>query len=302
MKGWLVNDTLTCIPGTRTLWHELLDWFPLLQDKTNGHTPFNLLTKKIEREASLEPPDYIIRNGTFFPKIKVPVKTISLIQDIYHNEIRTNQIDVINNSDLVVFNSNYTKTHYQNDIKVPSVIIPLGIDFDFFTPSNNKYNNLNILPNSIVFVGAANNHPKGFDILLDFINNSNYNFCLVMKDDFKIDHPRVKVFNKVGHDVLLEIYRSCKVCICTSRVETQHLASIEAGACNIPVVTSNIGAYYNRPSGEWGHVFSSSTELALLIETVFKNYKDYAPRDYFLNSGFSKNSCKYSWKVIIDNL
>ena len=125
MKGWLVNDTLTCIPGTRTLWHELLDWFPLLQDKTNGHTPFNLLTKKIEREASLEPPDYIIRNGTFFPKIKVPVKTISLIQDIYHNEIRTNQIDVINNSNLVVFNSNYTKTHYQNDIKVPSVIIPL---------------------------------------------------------------------------------------------------------------------------------------------------------------------------------
>ena len=39
-SGWLVNDTLTCIPGTITFWHNLLEWFPELLDKTNGYTNY----------------------------------------------------------------------------------------------------------------------------------------------------------------------------------------------------------------------------------------------------------------------
>ena len=37
-KGWLVNDCLTCIPGTKTFWHDLLEWIPTLEDKTDFHT------------------------------------------------------------------------------------------------------------------------------------------------------------------------------------------------------------------------------------------------------------------------
>ena len=40
--GWLVNDTLTCIPGTKTIWHDLLEniegfirFICLLECKTN---------------------------------------------------------------------------------------------------------------------------------------------------------------------------------------------------------------------------------------------------------------------------
>ena len=78
--GWLVNDTLTCIPGTKTFWHDLLEWFPNLRDKTNGYTNFSILPKSIEREAELfGAPDFIIRNGTFFGPVQIPgVKIISL--------------------------------------------------------------------------------------------------------------------------------------------------------------------------------------------------------------------------------
>ena len=36
--GWLVNDCLTCIPGSETWWHDMLRWFPNLEDKTNDDT------------------------------------------------------------------------------------------------------------------------------------------------------------------------------------------------------------------------------------------------------------------------
>ncbi len=71
--GWLVNDTLTCIPGTKTFWHDLLEWLPTLKDKCNGYTPFNLLPYNIEKDYAIEKPDYIIRNATYFRKLNIPV-------------------------------------------------------------------------------------------------------------------------------------------------------------------------------------------------------------------------------------
>ena len=81
-KGWLVNDCLTCIPGTTTLWHDLMDWFPGLEDKTNGYTNYNILAETIEKmyNETENKPDYIIRNGTYFRKMNIDVPTFALIQ------------------------------------------------------------------------------------------------------------------------------------------------------------------------------------------------------------------------------
>lgn len=56
-KGWLVNDFLTCIPGTKTFWHDLLEWIPGLTDKC---FPYPILADTIERLGVESPPDYII--------------------------------------------------------------------------------------------------------------------------------------------------------------------------------------------------------------------------------------------------
>ena len=91
IKGWLVNDTLSCIHGVRTLWHNLLEWFPNLEDKTNGYTDYSILAEVIENDIGNtdKKPDYIIRNGTYFRKLNTHIKSIILIQD-----------NVINNSYL----------------------------------------------------------------------------------------------------------------------------------------------------------------------------------------------------------
>ena len=299
MKGWLVNDTLTGIPGTKTFWHDLLEWIPSLEDKTGVYTPYNILADKIETEASNSPPDYIIRNGTFFRPLNINCKTISLIQDIFEGD--SQQFEVANSSDIVVFNSPYTRSFYEDNISKPMVTIPLGVDFDFFKPLENKEElrkKLNILPNSILFVGAANEYPKGFDVVSSLIKTTSYNFCLVMKDDFHISHPRVTVFNKANHDKLVEIYNSCAMLICTSRQETLHLAGIEGAACGLPIVATNVGAYHNRKEGEWGCV-SSYENFLESIEKITYNLNKYNPRKYFLEEGYDKKTCRKRWTNLI---
>jgi glycosyltransferase involved in cell wall biosynthesis len=255
--GWLVNDRLTCIPNTETIWHNLLQWIPNLKDKTFGGTEFGDLNYKLNKEAEKEgPPDYIIRNATFFPPLDLKVKTISLLQDYYTNSLQQLQIDVINTSNMIVFNSPFTYGLYKDVVPKEKIhLIPIGTDFNLFKPLIEKsklINELNILPNSILFVGADNTYPKGFDLLLNLINSTNYNFCLVMKTNYAINHPRIRVFNNVPHNLLVKIYNACDMLICTSRMETLHLAGIEAAACNIPILATNVGIYYERPNGLWG--------------------------------------------------
>jgi glycosyltransferase involved in cell wall biosynthesis len=303
-KGWIVNDTLTCIPGTKTFWHDLLDWIPELKDKCNGFTEFSILPKYIENEWLInERPDYIIRNATYFRKLKLPVKTISLLQDLSPNN--QEQIDVCNNSNIVVFNSPYTKSHYENKITSPSIMIPIGVDFNKFIPIEKNFNEeLGILNNSILFIGSSSYNPKGFDIMLDIINNTDYNFCLVMKDDYQSNNPRVKVFNRINHDTLIKVINSCELLVCTSREETLHLAGVEAASCNLPLVTSNVGIYYNLENGAWGRNIKSFDYLDFIheIEYVKNNLSTFSPRNEFLNMGLDTETCKKNWIELIKNI
>ena len=304
MTGWLVNDCLTCIPGTKTFWHDLLEWTPGLVDKTNNYTRFNVLADKIENESVKQgTPDYIIRNGTFFRRLNLPCKQIALLQDCYSERIQ--QKDVCNKVDVTVFNSNYTFEQYKNDITECEIkIIPLGVDFQMFNVLNSKQElqqQLGVLPNSVLFVGSSDIYPKGFDVILNLINTTDYNFCLVMKDNFNISHPRVKVFNKITHDVLVKIYNSCDMLLCTSVVETQHLATIEAGACNLPIITTNVGALYNIDSGKWG-VKTVNGNYIDCIEHIRSNKNMFFPRSFLLENKFDKSSCKERWINLISNV
>jgi glycosyltransferase involved in cell wall biosynthesis len=303
-KGWLVNDTLTCIPGTKTFWHDLLEWIPDLEDKCNGLTPFNVLPDSVEHMYyNINRPDYIIRNASYFRKLNLNVKTISLLQDILPNN--KTQIDVCNSSDIVVFNSPYTRSYYEDFIHTKKVTIPLGVDFEKFKPTKETFNDeLDILPNSILFIGSTAINPKGFDILLKIIDETDFNFCLVMKDEYVSSNQRVKVFNRVNHDTLVKIINSCKLLVCTSRVETLHLSGVEAAACNIPLVTTNVGIYYDLHSGSWGrNVFDFNHKKFIdEINYVMENYDKFKPREEFLKMGLDLVTCKNNWVNLIESL
>ncbi len=307
--GWLVNDRLTCIPGTKTLWHDLLDWLPGLEDKTDGHTPFDKLSSKIHNEwlISEQRPEYIIRNGTFFGPLNLyKPSVISLIQDVMPvGHLRNMQFSVASESHTIVFNSEFTKQQYPELHNIRHTVIPLGVDFDFFDRRSVEPLQ-EILPDSILFVGASNDYPKGFDRVLKIINNTNFNFCLVMKDGYTLEHPRVRVFNSVDQKKMRQIYSSCKALICTSRMETQHLAGIEAAACGLPIVATNVGIYSRVNS--WGfQIEQNYTESEIVnlfitaLNIIFKHgiLTKFTPRMTMLQLGYDKYDCASKWQKLV---
>ena len=300
-RGWLVNDCLTTIPNTKTFWHDLLGWMPGLVDQTGGYTDYRHLADAIEKKAEEDGvPDYIIRNATFFRRLNIPAKTVCLLQDYYPKE--KHQLPVCNSSDVVVFNSPFTHSLYRDRVTSRTEIVPLGTDFDHFSPGEDSSDELGILPNSVLFVGAANDYPKGFDVVKELIDTTSFNICLVMKDDFQISHPRVRVFNRVSRDLIHKVYNSCKIMLCTSRMETQHLSGIEAAACGLPVVATNVGVYFGKEHGEWGRKATGAASFAKEIRYVLNNYDSFRPREHFLSLGYDQTSCKNHWADIVSGL
>ena len=299
-KGWLVNDTLTCIPNTRTFWHDLLDWFPNLEDKCNGYTDYSVLAEKIE---SLEGrPDYIIRNGSYFRKLNIDVPTFCLIQDTSNNPMQT---EVINTSTCVVFASKETHNLYKDRINPKNVrVIEQSSDFNFFKPISERHPE--VLPNSIIFIGDSSHEKKGFHRVLNLIETmTDFNFCLVMKDDTNINvipqhsRSRVRIFNKVDRDTVRLLINSSVCAICTSGNEEGHFAGIEIGACGIPMVARPMGCYLDRKDDKsWG-LISNDEDFPSTIRYVVNNLELFNPREYY-SKEYTLERCREKWVNLIN--
>ena len=301
MTGWLVNDYLTCIPRVKTFWHFLLKWFPDLQDKTG--IDYSNLPRYIETQFNntKNKPNYIIRNATFFKPLNIPVKTISILQDPYpkNSNLFRQQILTCNNSSYVVFNSHYTRELYEDYIKVPSIVIPIGTDSELFKPNNSSKNK-----NTIIYVGSTNEEFKGFSMIKSLIDNTNYNFIIVLKDKKFIETDRIKSYYKVNQEFLNSLLNQADLLVCTSKKETLHLAGIEAGFCNIPIVASNVGIYpHLKDNFQWGKIVEeySLNSYITSIEEILNN-NNLNPRQSMFDNKLSLKDCKTSWEKLIKDI
>lgn len=299
-KGWLIHDKLTCIPGTKTFWHDLLEWIPGLEDRTNNGELGDLPEFLSKQQGEC---DYIIRNATYWPWVDTGKPTISLLQDIRQEQSLIDmQLEVIEKSTRTIAVSNYVAEHYRKLTSKQIDVISIGVDFNKFSPglSNNKFN---IKPNSVIWIGDVNDYPKGFDVLRDIIKQTDYNFVIVLKSNKIIDHPRVQCFNLIAHDDLIEIMRNCKACLCTSKAETLHLASLECGAVGMGIATSNVGAYYKLNNAFCNafnvHVCSSVDDYIRAIEKIHQS--TISPRQFLYNR-FSTDIVKEEWISLVSRL
>jgi len=307
MKGWLVNDCLTCIPGTLTLWHNMLSSIPGLEDRTGGYTNYAILADKIEYEyrTTEEKPKYIIRNGSYFRKLNIDIPTFCLIQDTMNNPMQT---EVINSCDVVVFPSKFTYNAYKDRINPKRVeIIQNGADFTFFRPMSERYPA--VLPNSIIFIGDSSIEKKGFHRVLDIIRKMpEMNFCLVMKDDttlakIPLEHRhRVRIFNKVSALVVRALINSSVCAICTSGNEEEHISGIEIGACNVPMVSRPLSRYLDDKADiQWGVIAENDDEFPQKIRYVLQNPQLFSPRDYYIGK-YSTAISMQKWGQLVKDL
>lgn len=302
--GWLVNDCLTCIPGSETWWHDMLKWFPKIEDKTNGYTDYSILADKIEKlyNETSNKPNYIVRNGSYFRKLNINIPTFALIQDTQNNHMQT---EVINSVTCIVFASKQGYLSYKDRINPKNIrIIEQSSDFDFWKPIIERHPD--VLPNSIIFIGDSSNEKKGFHRVLHLIETMpDFNFCLVMKDNTNLtiipekNKGRVQIYNRVDRNTVRVLINSCVCAICTSGMEEGHFAGIEIGACNIPMVARPMGCYLDRADdvGLWGEI-ANDNEFPEKIRYVVKNKNKYSPRDYYAKE-YTLERCKEKWINLI---
>lgn len=318
MKRLLVNDMLTAIPGTRTFWHELQDWFDM---EFVGGDFLKLADVEMPDDATL-----IIRNGTWFGKLNTKAPTISLIQDIFEDgPVREMQEVVIKSSYTVAYNSSFTASKYPRNTRTAGVldpytqlavtdaIIPLPVDFDLFQPGNpmGLQQALSLPDNCVCWIGAsegAAGQIKGYDTFLTIVRtNPDINFVAVFKD--AIPHsipPNMRAYCRVKQQELVKIIGACRVGLCTSRIESQHLAGIEMGACGLSMVVPPVGVYYELKDAPIllvsEHTIEAFTEAIRGRLTVLDSHSvPSSPqdiRDYWKHS-FSIPVIKEKWVALV---
>lgn len=302
----VVNDHLTCIPNTRTLWHHLTEWFAA--EFINGD--YSTLASRAEsRIIELpHPPSIIIRNGTYFPWFTTRHRpVIPLIQDIqpFGSHLHQWQLNVGRNSNAVVFNSEHTKSFYP-ELHDRAHVIPLGVDFDVFKPhagTEKKYD--------VVWVGAGT-AIKGWDDFQRIVRgNPDLRFACVTKDGARFFAYNVEFLCQLPQDEMVRVYNESRVGLCTSKQETQHLAGIEMAACGLWVVAPPVGVYSAGAtnsmlslSGKWmsSPVSREIADYSAELRAVLSGQRPNCPVRVLYNirkSGLSLADCKQSWLALV---
>ena len=92
----------------------------------------------------------------------------------------------------------------------------------------------------------------------------------------------------------------CRVGLCTSRVETQHLAGIEMGACGLPVVAPRIGCYGEHPGSTLPGKWTAEDAIVDIGDVMVLGRQD-SHRDWWA-SRFSMEACRDSWLAAVEHV
>lgn len=279
---YIVNDFMTCIPGTRTLWHDLMEHF---DGKWVGGHYQNIPHESVFYDMQdLKITDsLVIRNATYFPWIPTgnnPV--ISLVQDICHEgPLRAWQLNVCANSDHVVFNSLHTLRAYP-EVRTPKSVISLGVDDRLFSlPGSDGIPEDvgHLISGDVLWIGSGDavKRPRLMCVIAE--QNPNLKFTVVMKASGAVwvNFPEnVQVLRQVPHADLVPIMRRHRIGLCTSEEETQHLAGIEMALCGLQMVAPPVGIYKNVPPGDisqWA-IVDKHENLAKIVELAVQSPLD----------------------------
>lgn len=174
-------------------------------------------------------------------------------------------------SKKIVAVSNYMK-EYCKKLGFEAEVIPNGVDTIKFCPKD-KYalrDKYGIPKDKKVGVWVGSFHPLKYVFIPEIIKKFKDVFwvlCLKHETNYKPKLPNVKILQNIPHDVMPEVYNLADFYLSTSPVESCGLAAIESMACDIPIIATKTGYFWDAKT-KWD---VSPTDYGILVDTCTLN-------------------------------
>jgi len=223
------------------------------------------------------------------------------------------QVEQFRKSHLIVVPTEYMR-HYVLEIYPEGEdkirYLPHACDTELFIPmeKNKIREELKVPLDKPVILWSGAFHPvKGYELVRDLIlAHPEWHFVLVFKHNVKknkIVSPNVSVFDNIKYDCMQLMYNMADVTICTSHIESFNLTAIESMACNVPVISTKSGLFWDKkPEFEAGLVVEESVQgFENGIKYVLENLEKFSPRS-FAQANYDKKSWLTEWRKLIDEV
>ncbi len=257
-----------------------------------------------------------------------------IMQPWEYSLIPNDMANIFNKADEIWTPSNFCKRAFENSsVKTSIYVIPNGVDLSVFKP-NKEYPKKQVLKTKkklkLLYVGGTT-YRKGIDILLKAYTETFSNeddVSLIIKDigvktfykgqnyseQIKeimnnSDMPEIEYLDlELCEHEMAELYNACDLFISPYRGEGFSLPTLEAMACNIPVIVTKGGPTDEFLNDEAGYYIPSKEKeidaQVHILEPSIKFIKDILmaamknPKIYLAKTGGGKQALKYTWDIM----
>ena len=188
------------------------------------------------------------------------------------------------------------------DVKV----IPFGVDANVFAPASESPDQFTV--GTIKSIEAHN----GIDCLLDAANiliskydNTHINFLIVGQGSLLEDMKRktadlglgnyVKFAGYIPHENIVEFHQKLSVFISVSTRESFGVAVLEAAACGVPAITSNVGGLPEVNQNNYTGYVIPPNDPEKLANSIFKLFKDKNLKDQMEKNARDRVAKQFNW-------
>ncbi|MGQ4876307.1 MAG: glycosyltransferase family 4 protein [Promethearchaeia archaeon] len=213
---------------------------------------------------------------------------------------KANAIISVSKEDLLKIN-----TVFKSKRKKFNYYLPNAIDTSLFKK------NENIKRKFIGFIGRLTKI-KGIDYFLEIIEkyhkiDKSQEYLIIGEGPYLplvekaiISYP-IKYYRQIPHDLIPKYYNECKIFLLTSRAEGLPTTILEALACEVPVIASNIGGVAEIiKNGENGYLFDIK-DINQIIDKILliRQQNNY---EFLGKNGRKLVEREYSWDSLVKKI